>query len=206
MRRRFTDHPGLYKQAAAGVRREIPDDFKYNPKKLKHLKHILHNVSVALGTLTSSLNEFSRLKSPEISPDGLLGGVGYIIPIKEIKQTLITTVHGLSNIADCVADELTNPKWELKKEENNEVKKLIKEKDEAVERVEDISEDEGITPDDLVTFEDDADKGGENKNEGDLLETPEVPETPETAEETLQKKASVALSKAIKESLIDYFK
>jgi hypothetical protein len=149
MRQRLTDSPERFKQAASNAaRREIPEDYKYNPKKLKHLKRILHNISIALGTLSSALNEFSRLKGPEISPDGLLGGIGYIIPVKDIKQSLITNVHGLSNIADCIADELTNPRWNA--HEDKEVKELIKEKDEVVEKV-----DEEISPDDLVTVEED---------------------------------------------------
>jgi hypothetical protein len=146
---------------ATSARRAIPDDYVYNPKKLKHLKNILHNVSVALGTLSSAHHEFSKLKGPEISPDGLLGGVGYIIPLQEIKQTLNTSIHGLSNLADCIADELTNPRWNA--EEDKEVKELIKEKEEVKDEIEEVpGEDqqapqqmeEGITPNDITTVDD----------------------------------------------------
>lgn len=150
MRKRLTDYPEILKTAAT-VRREIPDDYKYNKSKLKHLKHILHNANVALGTLTSILNEFSKVKGPDISPDGLLGGIGYIIPIKDIKQSINGAVHNLSDIADCIADELTNPKWNG--EEDKEIKKLIKEKDEAVEKVEEEMEESEMTPEDVVTSE-----------------------------------------------------
>ncbi|RKY75714.1 hypothetical protein DRQ07_11450 [candidate division KSB1 bacterium] len=152
MRKRLTDHPEFLKTAAV-VRREIPDDYKYNKSKLKHLKHILHNTNVALGTLTSILNEFSKIKGPDISPDGLLGGIGYIIPIKDIKQSVNNAVHNLSDIADCIADELTNPKWNG--DEDKEIKKLIKEKDKAVEKVEEEMEEneEEVTPEDVVTSE-----------------------------------------------------
>lgn len=148
MRKRFTDHPELLKTAAT-QRREIPDDFKYNPKKLKHLKHILHNVTVALGTLTSCLNEMSKIKGPDVSPDGLLGGVGYIMPLKDIKQTINTAVHNLGNVADSIADELTNPRWSIK---DKEVDKLIKEKEKVEEKVEEVEEEE-VNPEDLVTAE-----------------------------------------------------
>lgn len=139
-----------YEKISAGAqKRTIPDDFKYNPKKLKHLKGVLHNVSVALGTLTSSLNEFSRLKGPEISPDGLLGGTGYILAVQDIKQTLYTSVHALSNVADSIADELTNPRWNAT--EDKEVKDLIKEKDDVQEEVpDDVDE---IQPDDVENSE-----------------------------------------------------
>ena len=87
------------------------------------MKKVLHNVSIALGTLTSSLNEFSRVKGPDISPDGRLGGVGYIMALTDIKQTINSAVHNLGNIADCIADELTNPRWGAS--EDKEVKELI---------------------------------------------------------------------------------
>ena len=135
------------KTAAGSQRRNIPDDFTYNPKKLKHLKHILHNVSVALGTLSSSLNEFAKLKGPEVSPDGMLGGIGYILPIRDIKQALNTSIHSLGNVADCIADELTNPHWNA--HEDKEVKELLKEKEDVEEQIP-----EEIGPDDVVTVED----------------------------------------------------
>lgn len=148
MRIRLTSNPELFKQAAGAQKREIPEDFKYNAKKLKHLKHVLHNVTVALGTLTSSLNELSRVKGRDLSPDGLLGGKGYIMSFKEIKQQINGSVHELSNIADCIADELTNPRWDAK--DDKEVKKLIKQKEdveEQVEEVQDIDPDEELSED-----------------------------------------------------------
>jgi len=177
MRQRLTDNPERFKQAASNsARRQIPEDFKYNPKKLKHLKRVLHNVSIALGTLSSALNEFSRLKGPEISPDGMLGGVGYILSIQDIKENLINNVKGLSNVADCIADELTNPRWNA--QDDTEVKELIKEKDDATEKV-----DDEISPDDLVD--------GPNEEEPEI-EDPAV---------VIEKSASVALEAAVRQSL-----
>lgn len=177
MRQRLTDNPERFRQAASNsARRQIPEDFKYNPKKLKHLKRVLHNVSIALGTLSSALNEFSRLKGPEISPDGMLGGVGYILSIQDIKENLINNVKGLSNVADCIADELTNPRWNA--QDDTEVKELIKEKDDATEKV-----DDEISPDDLVD--------GPNEEEPEI-EDPAV---------VIEKCASVALEAAVRQSL-----
>ena len=177
MRKRLTDDTERLK-SANGVRREIPEDFKYNSKKLKHLKHILHSVTVALGTLTSSLNEFSKLKGPEVSPDGLLGGMGYIIPLKDIKETINTNIRGLSDVADCLADELTNPRWNTK--DDKEIEKLIKEKEEVLEEV-----DEEINPKDLVTVE----ELEENIDE----------------KEAVDKKATTVLASAVKKSLVNFF-
>jgi hypothetical protein len=151
----------LASKQAASARREIPEDYKYNKKKLKHLKHVLHNVNVAMGTLVSAHNEFSRVKGPDISPDGLIGGLGYILPIKDIKETLNGCIRNLSDVSDSLADELTNPHWGA--EEDNEVKKLIKEKEEIEEQVEEeVNEDTDeipheepeITPQDIITSRD----------------------------------------------------
>lgn len=191
MRQRLTDHPELMKEAAASVRREIPEDFKYNAKKLKHLKRILHNTNVALGTLTSALNEFSKLKGPEISPDGLLGGIGYILSIKDLKQMLNTSVHNLSDIADSIADELTNPRWNAR--EDKEVKELIKEKDDLTDKAEEVIEEEDNP-------ENESDENDEDQEEeispDDVIEA-----------EDIEKEAKIreVLASAVEKSLVNFF-
>jgi hypothetical protein len=156
MRKRLTEHSSN-KQAAAGLRREISDDFKYDKKKLKHLHRILHNVNIAVGTLGSALSEFSRVKGPAISPDGLLGGLGYIMPIKNVKEVITTSVHSLSEIADSLADELTNPHWNA--EDDKETKEVLKEKEKVEEETLEVlenppapeGEEEVVAPTDVLT-------------------------------------------------------
>lgn len=164
MRKRLTERQA--RQAAAGLRREISEDFKYDKKKIKHLQKILHNVNISLGTLGSALHEFSRIKGPTISPDGLLGGLGYIMPIKSVKEVITTSVHNLSEVADSLADELTNPHWHS--EDDKETKELIKEKEKVEEETQKVLDapegdldngpepteepaEEGIQPEDIVT-------------------------------------------------------
>lgn len=167
MRQRLTDHMAN-KQAAAGLRREISDDFKYDKKKLKHLHRILHNVNIAVGTLGSALGEFSRVKGPTISPDGLLGGLGYIMPIKNVKEVITNSVHSLSEVADSIADELSNPHWDAV--EDKETKEVLKEKEKVEEETQDVLEtppdaempseepeaetEDNVTPEDVVTSKD----------------------------------------------------
>jgi len=149
MRKRLTQRLAEFfpyeKKAKGELKREITDDFKYNPKKLKHLKHILHSVNVSLGTLISALNEFSRIKGPDISPDGMIGGRGYIMTIRDIKEGLNTSVKTLTDVADSIADELTNPKWEA--QNDKEVKELIEEKEKNEDKVEEVEEE--IQPEDI---------------------------------------------------------
>lgn len=146
MRKRLTEKLDRIKSAASGngLRREINEDFKYDKKKLKHLTFVLHCVNVSLGALVSALSRFSKLRGPTISPDGMLGGLGYVMPIKEIKLALHDIVEKLSDIQDSIADEMNNPRWEAAS--NAEVKKVLKEKEEVEEKVE-----EEISPGDVIT-------------------------------------------------------
>lgn len=147
MRKRLTEKFERVKSAASGngLRREINEDFKYDKKKLKHLTFVLHCVNVSLGALVSALSRFSKLQGPTISPDGLLGGLGYVMPIKEMKLALHDVVEKLSDIQDSIADEMNNPRWDAS--ENKEVKKVLKEKEEVEEKM----EEQEISPQDIVT-------------------------------------------------------
>jgi hypothetical protein len=184
MRKRLTNHLAN-KTAAAGLRREISDDFKYDKKKIKHLKHILHNVNVAVGTLVSALNEFSGVKGPSISPDGLIGGLGYIMPLKNIKEVMNTSIHNLSDVSDSIADELTNPHWNA--EDDKDVKDLIKEKEDVEEKAEEIGE----------GGEKDEEKGEETKEE-----PPVAPDDVITSKEIIASDKS--FEKAVKRNLVRF--
>lgn len=192
MRKRLSTQLDRIKAAAGGSRREIPDDFKYDKKKIKHIKHVLHNTTIALGTLVSALNEISRIKGPDISPDGLLGGLGYIMPIKDIKEKLNTSIRDLGDIADSLADELTNPKWDIK--EDSDVKELIKEKEKVEEQAEEST---GETP---------AESEAEAEPETEPEKAPEASISPDdVVTSTIDVVASNKLADAVKESLVRYF-
>lgn len=149
-----------------GLQREIPEDAKYDASKLKHLKKILHNINIAVGNLTGASKEFSLLKGPDISPDGMLGGKGYIKTVREIKEALATSVHTLADVGDTLVDELNNPKWGIK---DKELEKVEKEKAEIDEQAEEIDDNLG------------------EETEGAPEETEEEP-TEEKPEETIPKK------------------
>ena len=187
-RDRLTDRMQRHNAAASGsAHRQITDDFKYDKKKLKHLKHILHNVTVAMGTLSSAHHEFSRIKGPDISPDGMLGGLGYIMPVKEIKDVINTSIKNLSDVADSLADELTNPNWDAGEDED--VQKLIKEKEE----VEETAEEEG-EPAEESSEEPEEKPEGESEEEPEEKpeeETPPEPQ-PEKTEETGKESSDIS--------------
>lgn len=113
-------------------------DFEYDSSKALVLKKALHNINVSLGTLISAMKELSILRGSEITPDGMLGGRGFIMPFKEIKAKINTAVTELSDVTDTLADELTNPKWGLSDNEKKKVKQENEQIEEEVQQVEEI--------------------------------------------------------------------
>jgi hypothetical protein len=159
------------------------DGFDYDPSKATILKKALHNINVSLGTMISAMKELSILRGSEITPDGNLGGRGFIMPFKDIKQIINDAINDLSNVTDTLADELTNPKWGLS---DSEKKKVRQENENIEEEVQEVEETvpgdnsskttnpsdennvslEEINPDDVVnSFEVDA-----LKRYGDLID------------------------------------
>lgn len=114
------------------------DGFEYDISKAATLKKALHNINVSLGTLISAMKELSILRGSEITPDGMLGGRGFIMPFKELKVKLSNAITDLSDVTDTLADELTNPNWGLSDSEKRKVKKENEIIDDKVEEVEEV--------------------------------------------------------------------
>lgn len=185
--------------------RDLKDAGPYDPSKLTHIKSLLHGLSVALGTLNSSQRELTTLKGHEISPDGKLGGKGYVMTLRKFKDLIAESVNNLSDLTDTLADELTNPRWGLSSEE---VQAILNEKDEAEEKASDIADklfqvsqeeaselaeeakaEQGEVPDDQVAEEAPVDEAPESEAEDEGQELPEEespeeesPEEPESEE------------------------
>lgn len=95
-------------------KRNIPKDHPYDPRALKPLSRMLWAMSVALGHALTAYRQFTRLKSSTISPDGMLGGRGYVMQVKEIRDKLHDACENLSAISDSIHDEINAPHWEPK--------------------------------------------------------------------------------------------
>jgi hypothetical protein len=125
------------KNSRGDVARNI-EGFEYDPSKAVTLKKALHNINVSLGTLISAMKDLSILRGSEITPDGMLGGRGFIMPFKELKVKLSNAITDLSDVTDTLADELTNPNWGLSDSEKRKVKKENEIIDDKVEEVEEV--------------------------------------------------------------------
>jgi uncharacterized phage infection (PIP) family protein YhgE len=131
-------------------------DFEYDKSKAKVLKKVVHNINVSLGTLLAAMKELAMLRGSDITPDGKLGGRGFIMPFKDMKSSLNTSISELSDITDTLADELTNPKWGLSNKEVKTLKKEQEQVEDKAEEAESIVEEtvpeepkEEINPDDV---------------------------------------------------------
>lgn len=115
--------------------RQIQEDFVFNPRYLKPLAQTLRSALMALGHTTSAYNKFVKIKSRNVSPDGSLGGKGYIAKITEMRRQLMNCVEALSALTDTIYDEMSAPHWNpaedtLDPRDRDEVKEIVEDAEE----------------------------------------------------------------------------
>lgn len=119
--------------------REIGTEFEFKPKYRKPLAQVLRATLAALGHTQSAYNSFTKIKSATVSPDGSLGGKGYIQKIGEMRRQFMNCSEALSALSDTLFDEIHAPHWnpaieEQSPREREEVRDIM-------EDVEDIRQD-----------------------------------------------------------------
>lgn len=90
--------------------RELTD---FQPKKenLVALMKIESKLDVCLKFLSAAMSEFYALKSIDVSPDGRMGGRGYVMEMVEIRARLYQSVENISAVVDTVYDEVNGDHW-----------------------------------------------------------------------------------------------
>jgi len=176
-RKRLTQREGMPRLAASKekIRKPIEgrelDGFEYDTSKAKILKKALHNINVSLGTLISAMKDISMIKGSDLTPDGKLGGKGFIMSFRDIKQAISESVGNLSDVTDTLADELTNPMWGLSSTEKHKVKKEQDKVEDQVEEAEEVIEES---------------EDGEKDTKEDGIVEEEGGEEPEVSEEVVE--------------------
>lgn len=89
------------------------EGFRWDPEVLKTLARILWSAQRSHSYAMAALRLFSRMPSSNFSPDGLLGGRGYIQAVKDMRGNLATSVETLSAITDTIYDEINADHWKL---------------------------------------------------------------------------------------------
>lgn len=115
--------------------RNIQEEFVFNAKYLKPLAKSMRAALMSMGHVVSAYNTFAKIKSRNISPDGSLGGKGYIQKIPDMRRQLMNCVEALSSFTDTVYDELNAPHWNpaedtLDARSREEVKQIVQEAEE----------------------------------------------------------------------------
>lgn len=115
--------------------RDIEQDFVFNAKHLKPLAQTIRSCLMALGHCTSAYNRFVKIKSRNVSPDGSLGGKGYIQKIPDMRRQLMNCVEALSALTDTIYDEMNAPHWNpsedtLDPRDREEVREIIEDAEE----------------------------------------------------------------------------
>ncbi len=91
--------------------RKITPDFAFDPRNTKPLAKVLRSTNAALGHSMSAYSVFTKIKSADVSPDGSLGGKGYIQKIAEMRRAYMNVVEALSALSDTLYDEIRAPHW-----------------------------------------------------------------------------------------------
>lgn len=136
--------------------RDITRDFVFQAKYLKPLAEVLRSSLMALGHATSAHSKLVKVKSRNVSPDGNIGGKGYIQKISDMRRQLMNCIEVLSANSDSLYDELNAPHWDpaedtLDPRDRDEVREIVEDAEEIkqdpegwAEEQEDELEDEAV--------------------------------------------------------------
>ena len=118
--------------------REIGEDFVFNPRHLKPMALVLRSTLMALGHATSAHSRLVKVKSRNVSPDGSLGGKGYIQKIPDMRRQLMNCIEVLSAMSDTLYDEINAPHWSpdedtLDPRDRDEVREIVEDAEEIKE-------------------------------------------------------------------------
>lgn len=116
--------------------RNIPRGYEFEPDGAKVLIKLLRSTTMALGHALSAYTQLTKAKSREFSPDGMIGGTGYVKKISGIRQEYNNIIEALSSLSDTYYDEITAEHWKASMEEEPE--DVRREVDEMLDSVEDI--------------------------------------------------------------------
>jgi len=115
----------IAKKAEEPSAREGLEGFKFKEKGIRSIANTYKNLAEAFLLLSKANNTFISCKSSEISPDGKLGGKGYILSIKEVRGLMAQTLNVLSEVIDTFHDEVNSPYWKKTTIEDNPIVKEI---------------------------------------------------------------------------------
>lgn len=110
------------------MRRDIRvQGFTWDPEVHRNLAKTLWAIDRAHSYGMAALRLFSKMNSSDFSPDGLLGGRGYIQKVKDLRSSLSQAVEVLSTFADTMHDEVGADHWRAAMEQDPTTKDIVSE-------------------------------------------------------------------------------
>ena len=190
--------PEMDNEVGGHLKRAIPSNFDYDPNALKPLAKVSFALGVALGHAMTAHREFTKLKSSTISPDGLIGGRGYVLSVKEVRKHLHDACEAISMVADTIHDEIHAPHWqpklaELEKQDLESVERLVGEADKALDDPEAEVEEE---------IEETEHEGERAELEGGNPNGSEIPDGDDFPDSETTKTASINLRQFIRSRIL----
>lgn len=163
-------------------KRNIPRDHPFDPKSLKPLAQALWASSVSMGHALTAYRFLSRLKSSTISPDGMLGGRGYIMQVNDMRKKLHAACEALSSITDSMFDEINAPHWksrlaQLDTNDAEDVERFVEESRAILENPEEDGEQEAKKIEEENDGKKDEGEGSKMPGGGELA--PDLAEKPD---------------------------
>lgn len=190
---------GIDNEVGGHLKRAIPSDYDYDPRALKPLAKMSWALSIALGHAMTAHRQFTKLKSATISPDGLIGGRGYVMSVKDIRKALYDACESISAVADTIHDEIHGPHWrpklaELEKGDVEVVERLVGEADKNLE------DPEGEVEDEM----DEAEKEGQRAEleQDEAVSGSEIPDGKDAVESVPAKATKTASSMSLQERIL----
>lgn len=103
-----------WEQADSSRRNFDGEGWNPDPKSKKILAKALWSLAMAFGHIHTGYRIFSKIRASNLSPDGLMGGRGYIKSIRDMRAKLSEAVEILSDVTDTIHDDLNGPQWEAR--------------------------------------------------------------------------------------------
>jgi DNA topoisomerase IB len=137
----------VHKKDTGPVRRALPKHYDFNEKALEPLAKTVWHMSIGMGHLLSAQGLFNRIKSSSISPDGMIGGRGYIQSVSDLRKVLGEAIEIVSSSVDTIHDEITAPHWkpeklQLPEDEQDAVDEILEEAEEILAAPKEKAEEE----------------------------------------------------------------
>lgn len=123
------------------VHRSNIEGFQFKEEGMKSIAKTYKHMATAFYHMAKASHLFNQCKSSQISPDGKLGGMGYVQPIKAIRHGMAETVNVMSELIDTFYDEVNSPYWKTKTlADHPAVKEILNDADKILNDAEEVED------------------------------------------------------------------